>query len=901
MKAALWCVAVLGMAAGRGAAAQQPPDSVGRRAEQLQSAGRFADGVALLSAELEKCGPATEQRACRAWGLNALGYLHQRQVQFEPDRESSLLTRAVEHYRGALVEGSGSTSFSNLALAYRDLGREDDVQRLLQTAIAQDAPRAGRYLVMLAESQERQADWAGARTSYARAIATAPNDEIPRRRLVEVYRHLPVDSTINLFHVAAEWETLFPEAAARAYEFVVTQLSSRERFTAIQACLRWVRLLSETQLLTAERLDAIGSSWLSAEMGALKAFIRSDSVIPRGVFWRSTDQGEALGRAALALGRRQLTANDPAGAERYFTAGIKAASNAAPVSLDLVVEVAALYARHAPQDTGGLKLSRLEDSLFFGKSEAYQRADQEAIQELHTVLGLLYARRGLWESRPGTSPWRNAVFQLDRALQTARGRDAASGSYQALPELRAYLAQGYEETGRATEARRAYVDAARAYLDVDRLTDATRMLARSSVAAAPDPQQRALEQLIRARATTGKDSVRPTADLCRAAAERTTQPAAAAGFDAGFLKRQQFKLLADCVLAGPAAVRPQDAAQVYRTVVNEKVPLTGVDDLIRVRRMEESIKGRVSLQSTPQRPDLNSSKLRAAGPALQLQMPSESRATYITVDPDILRGADVLQHLDTDAGTSDIRIQQGAVIVGTSNSDPAARARIQQKLRSTPNVTFDQTTLRPDSTLLLPRPRPEPPEYVSARAQAMEARTRAVSAGATWLDLAEGDSVARQAAAALVAQDHGDGTLDAVRQGRAMYLVQRAGYLYDQAARVAAARRDAGKLEVDSKAELETVIARYARALETRNIDSVRRVVPRFDEARLGTLFKKVAGLQAELQLADLAVEGDRARGTVTGTLRYRDPTGRIIAQDSLKQQAIFVRGPRGWQMAEIQ
>jgi hypothetical protein len=166
MKAAC-CLIILAAGTGRAAGAQVPPDSLGLHAERLQAEGQFAEGAALLTRELERCGRAPEQRACRAWVLDALGYLHQRQIQFDPEQERSLLIRAIDFYRSALLEGSRSAaSLSNLAVAYRALGREDDLQALLTSAIARDRARAGPYYIMIAESQERREAWNAARDTY---------------------------------------------------------------------------------------------------------------------------------------------------------------------------------------------------------------------------------------------------------------------------------------------------------------------------------------------------------------------------------------------------------------------------------------------------------------------------------------------------------------------------------------------------------------------------------------------------------------------------------------------------------------------------------------------------------------------------------------------------------------
>ena len=942
--------------------AQQSAENAVATAMQLQDSGKWTEGRDLLAAQLDNCASATEPRPCRVLLTRALGYTYQHQAQRDVAQRLALLSQAVAYYQGALQEDSSDgTIVANLALAYRTLGRGADLEHLLRAAIERGGGDVGFYWLLLGDHYERRRAWDSALRAYRGAIAAAPGDEAPRRRLVDLYRRLPRDSVAGLYGLVSQgsdWEARFPDASARAYELVIQTADST---TSVQACQRWVLLLANTQLLTVERLDAVDRAWLASDVRELKAFMSDPQLVPTGALWQTGDRREARGRLSLALGRRWLAAGDPRKAEQYWQLGMEAANGppAAPVSLDLAIETAALYQRHpsldssgARRDSSGPKFRRIERSLFEEKGRAYELADQEAIQRLHTVLGLIYTQRGVWKS---PTPWTNAAYQLEHALATARARDSVSGSYQPLPQLRSFLAQGYSAIDRPDTARATFANAAQAYLDEDQLGRAEEMLARARAIAGPSPERvaqlSALAAVIDARAVA-VPTERPTGDECDAAAERTARLARAAGLDTGFLKRQRFKLLADCVLAGPAPVRPGDAARVLTTMVDEKVPLVGAGDLVRYRRSQAAVSRMLRSPDEPGRPDADQSKVRPRGPALRLQLSTESRPTYIPLRADGLVGAHVLRRLGADPVVRNVRVSQGAVTVATGEVNAADQARIQTRLQGVPGLRSAQvrTTDSPKQ--------PAPPlDLEAARRQVGDLRKSAVVVGATDEDLAAGDSASNAAASLLAGgnamaalerfqkamDSYARGARDAQRRtetrrqleqqfraARAEAIERRirtaqtgtslarlaagdatmrraeqlmaqgnASAALEQVRAAAVLWAQAAEAPANPRAELEAIIATYARALETRSIDTVRRVVSDFDAGALQALFRRADRLQVQLEVASVDVQGDRARVVVRGVLEYRDKT-RAFRREKLEQRAMFVRVPVGWRMASI-
>jgi len=793
------------------------------RAQQLQQAGSWEDGRALLTRTLADCSQGEEGRGCRGVVLSALGYLHQRQAQDETPDEADLLTRAADYYRQAILQSPhDGASLMNLALTYQALGRDTDLQQLLEAALEQDPDHAAFYALLLGDVYGDQSRWDRAVQVYGRGIAAAPDNEALRRRLVDAYRQLPPDSAARLFRLVSEspdWEARFPDASARAYEVVVSMLAGPNREIAARACMRWIGVLSDAQLLSAARLDAVGDSWLTAPLAELKTFLQEPKRPPVGSFWRDPAGREALGRAALELGLRRSAAADAVGAEMYWQMGLRIAEAfpEAPVMLDLAMETAALYQRHRELDPDGGKFRDIEQRLFDQKSEAYARADKDAIQQLHTVLGLIYVERGIWRSN---LPWTNATYQLEHALSTARERDAASGSYQPLPQLRARLAQTYEALGRTSEATATYLTAAEAYLDADDPRSAQRMLERGSAVAGPQPEQtaRALDALIRARAAGGPaGDARPSLDACERGAQHATGAARAAGLDAAFLKRQQFKLLADCVVGGNAAVRPADAARVFNLVATEKIPLVGVGDLVRLQRSQNAVNRllRVSNESPNRKPDVAAPRREGM---VRVQLSTELRPRYIPINTDALVGTRVIEHLASDSMVRAVSVRDGKVTVVTNEASDTTKQRLQTKVQTVQGV--QSTKVRVGSNVMQRAPAPGPAPVPPPAAE-------------------------------------------------------------------------------DVAGALNAVVAAYARALESRSLDAVRKVVPEFDAQRLEGLFARAQGLTARIAIEGFSVDGDRANARITGVLEYRELG--LPKRQRFEQRAVFGRGPNGeWRMTSV-
>ena len=264
------------------------------------------------------------------------------------------------------------------------------------------------------------------------------------------------------------------------------------------------------------------------------------------------------------------------------------------------------------RDKGFARSEQLVQELFNEKSLAYAASDLAAIERYHTVLGLIYASRERW-----TSDWAdNATFQLSHAIDASRALAKQTGAPPPpLPELQSLLATGYEARNRRSDAAAQRLEAAAGFLDLDAVPQATAELehcAALDCAAAPLAGLRQITST-RARVRSGEElSLDQNAKGDSGpAVDAWIDSGAVGGLDASFVRRQQFKVLAD---AGEHAGSAGDlaAASTLRVkaleAIREQPSLPSLDDVARVRKIESAFsseikvggeRGVVQLDATP--------------------------------------------------------------------------------------------------------------------------------------------------------------------------------------------------------------------------------------------------------------------------------------------------------------
>jgi len=181
-------------------------------------------------------------------------------------------------------------------------------------------------------------------------------------------------------------------------------------------------------------------------------------------------------------------------------------------------------------------------------------------------------------------------------------------------------------------------------------------------------------------------------------------------------------------------------------------------------------------------------------------------------------------------------------------------------------------------------------------------------AGATPVELARGDTVFR-GAESLVAQR---------RLPEAMVQLATAASLWADADRQARARatRDpvaaraaapppppAAPAPTDPRPDIQKVIDDYARALESRNVDQVRRAYPGLTTAQQQSwkgFFESVRNLRAGLTVTAVTFAGATAEAIVNGVYEYDNAgTGRAERRP-VTFRALFIVDSSGWHLTTV-
>jgi len=193
----------------------------------------------------------------------------------------------------------------------------------------------------------------------------------------------------------------------------------------------------------------------------------------------------------------------------------------------------------------------------------------------------------------------------------------------------------------------------------------------------------------------------------------------------------------------------------------------------------------------------------------------------------------------------------------------------------------------------------------SLRASALKAQQRAALAGASPADLSGGHAAFASA----------DSLTAARRVSDAMMQYATAASLWADAERGALSRgaRDTAPRRVaeappppvapDPQPDIQKVIADYATALESREIEQLRHTYPGMTAAQQGswqTFFDRVRNLKATLSIANLNVAGASAEATVSGVYDYDIASTGRPERRPVTFHATLARDANGWRITAI-
>jgi hypothetical protein len=619
------------------------------------------------------------------------GYLFQKQAAAASTGREKLLEQARLSYEQVLEDSpENGPTLNNLALVEAALlgmgsttsGLQEKVVRHWQLAIEADPAHAAEYSLSLGDFLASSKKAGEALRYYRDAAAGAPDAEAPRRRILQLGSTMTIGEQLA---VCNGWRRDFAAISADCYEQVIARLGGQPLTagsTAEAAWLGWTSVVSTNNWL-ASRIKTLPANWNAEPVATLRAFVREPLRDPRAWswWWEKPYRTSVTAEVAVALGH-QLMAQPESGWRRaaelwekflatrpYVAEEIAFQSDNRPASvtvgglgsvLRLYQELGSLYYRHPELDAGGAKLKRITDQLFEGKMQFIVRGDWESTQTFHTTLAFIFMEGGIWGDPHKAA---SAIYQLQAAIDDANRRlkDPKERFYQPLPELKRMLAEAYLKVSRPSDAASQYLAAASAYLDVDALDTAAKMLDQHRRLAAPSGLSAELGRVLEAR--------RNAHNLNAGEVNEKKMPwlfTGSSSLPPDFLARQQFKILADIASsADPHKETAElDAAfKAYRVLVEQKSPLVGTSDLARWQRAQAKLLSSANAKLATTTVSYDAKVTKAGVP---LTLPGETRPLYVAPDQQTEVAAELVSVLgpeQTLAFRQHVQLQHGELIV----------------------------------------------------------------------------------------------------------------------------------------------------------------------------------------------------------------------------------------------
>jgi hypothetical protein len=672
-------------------AAQADRDSLQATVERAMAQierGEFGAARERVAESLRRCPRGAHGTRCRQVLQYTLGYVAQLHAN-EPDANRfALLTSSVAYYKASLREELDRRSddvheptLQNLRLVFAALGPDQITRREVADVLWIDPAHAAQYHTLLGDHYFSEGKLDSARAEYRTALASTRTDPVPLARLTSLAEGGDAHAVELLAALTPGVEDRFAAAAGAAYRAVLQATYATDSARASDALTRWVNVRAMQRSLGEDALAELPEGWSDPALRSLRAFIDSpEMVLGPDDPWRATrDRRYALAHAGLALGFRRIETGAHQAAEQYWTSSRSWVEPGSRVWIDLSRELASLYASRPALDLDHAKFMRLEAELFAATAGEPSREQLAARQRLHTALGFIYAERGAWSDT--AEPRRGALFQLEQALSMARAREATERVYQPLPGIRAARAAGLMRIDTAS-ASAAYLEAARAHLDVDDAEGARAMLAHATRGGAA-PAAEEVRSVLERRFGAGS----PRCDLVPRPDTAGRPHLPQESVDAatrGFVGRQEFRLLADCAASAADTVASRYAADALALALwgePRGMRFADASDLGRFDLVKDLVRERFGLRARPVQVLEEPPRDSLAVPTFVLN----ETPRYLVLDRGTLLAARLAAMLPVSIGRSRVRIERSGLVIRGAETDPLA-AELAARLRAVEGV-----------------------------------------------------------------------------------------------------------------------------------------------------------------------------------------------------------------------
>lgn len=623
------------------------------RATAFQKSERFPQAVRLLENGIRQCKEGPEDQRSSLLLHFTLGYLYQQQAAVNLEEKKVLLERSVTYYSMVLSQRPGHAATTrNLTQVFQSLGDMAQARHVLERAIEVNTNEGATFAVMLGDVLLDEKNYESAMGAYYGAMEIDPDKMTPRRKIVAMYRYMPIPWVGKQLKELKSWEARFSSLARSGYEEVMARCHGDKPILAEHALVRWVSLLARREWLRSDSVESIPGAWESQAVNDLKNYLNEpERELERGDWWRAEKQrAHIVGQMAMALGNQRIRRKEIHQAEMIWKAGIRVSPppmgehedepiEGRMIKLDLQTALALLYVNHKSNlDRNSRKINRLTQELFETKGVSYSLNDMEAIQRHHTTLGLIYVELKEWGGRHKVG---SAIFQLENAIIWSQKR----GDTRPQPRIYALLGKSYEAVDEKENAQQSFLKAGELYMATDQLGHSGKNLEKAAsvmkVSSIDKPRLMQLQGILSTRQRV-THAAKESSNLLQLDAYIRHDPVCAWVFedtvdtlDPRFMNQQRFKVIADVARqarnAGNFIIASKYSTRAFGLAVRKVDSMTGTADLIRL----ETVKGVMAEMTGTDTGQMNIKQIKPegdfTGKSWKLTLPSQTETNFVSV------------------------------------------------------------------------------------------------------------------------------------------------------------------------------------------------------------------------------------------------------------------------------
>ncbi|RKD88352.1 tetratricopeptide repeat protein [Mangrovibacterium diazotrophicum] len=653
-------------------------------------------GISLMERAMGRYAGADVEKMDKFQLNFTMAYLYQKQAAQLPGTKMEALERSKQYYSAALEVDPGNVAvLTNLVFVNQAMDNKEMAQELLSQLIKVDSANKAKYYARKGDLSAAVEKYDEAIGFYKRAFFGSTGNEALAWKIFDVCTRFTDKQhawqVLNAFSNQLFEKGFYDLARTGFLNTLDLALTLGENEQATEACVRWAEALSFKPNVSENYAKDLPEPnvWTSTCNQEIQRLLTKAASTGEMGWWTSdVYRSHIVATLLYRMEATELIAGNVSIAVKLLEMGLQIApefyvydhpklKNYYPIKMDIAVELSRLYNRYPEMDLDNSKYDEMIRRLFNEKSAHYLQNNLEAIQKSHTMLGLIFADRGIW-----TSDWYagNAVFQLKSAIRFQKQIESANPEkFKPIPAIYQLLAEGYAKTNQPDLVPNTLLEAAAGYLDLDNLSMADSLIKKAGSSGNHSPKlTEKLGELnlitkmrldIRNDTYNFKSSDVEQLEKTIAGSKVFTMPVAAG--DQSFLNRQKFKILADlgarCSENNPNYQYPSFEIKALNYISDEKA-LGNFQDISRLNQIEGKFQSNLDRGSSVQINQVKSlSEPKEESRTWQLN--TGSYQGQVEVNPDLFIASQVYEDLKSENAAEQlddvkqIQIRQGDVII----------------------------------------------------------------------------------------------------------------------------------------------------------------------------------------------------------------------------------------------